>query len=521
MLAREVEVMTTDPETQESPRTRRARFKDWYWVKQYQLHMRTPWLVRHPSDREDLAISRRRDPEANQKTTPPPEEQITPIAFWLVEFYGPSEFANLAGALDRWESLQQPKTMRDSVSEWIRETRQHGYPAWRRLGLFVSKTSRASGDTVPCAPPEGIKYVSADLHSITASLTAIVYQFVLHETEHRALDNLLRRVYQTAVVTKTRVRRTTPVEMVKLRAVEEWTLEYRRRCERWIAREAAGAFTRASPNSQLPCCELLQLAHLLPFSNPKGPERGYARMLGLDNDLAAYSSDELPGFRLGEPIHGGRSRLSLILAFRPDDVPVDNLRRYGGTGPGQYLNYLHGRVESLLIRWALVRLVSAYQGVLGRSRDFFPGLQISSRGATRLLDFIARTLSVTGSLSSIRSDLETFADSPWWSDGLPSFVSVHDPMRGEVSAELRTRLKEALTHIAKDERILQRYLTEYASVFSASTSLRLQSHVRFLTWVMLFLTLASVMLGSVAIRDQLVAQRDTTTPPSAIQRSQP
>jgi hypothetical protein len=188
---------------------------------------------------------------------------------------------------------------------------------------------------------------------------------------------------------------------------------------------------------------------------------------------------------------------------------------YGGAGPGRYLNYLDQRVTALLIRWALLGLVEAYQGALSRSRDLFPGLQVSRRGATRLLDFIGEALSVTGSLASIRSDLEAFADSPWWLREFPPFSSIHDSNRAILTEELR--LKQGLARISRNEEILEQHLTQYASVFSASASLRLQAHVRVLTWIMLFLTLISVALGFIAVRDQLVVQHR----PTKLQQAQP
>jgi hypothetical protein len=192
----------------------------------------------------------------------------------------------------------------------------------------------------------------------------------------------------------------------------------------------------------------------------------------------------------------------LLLAAKDADIPNEATLGYGVGKRDRYVNYLQTRVNSLLARWAVSAMVVGYERVVNGSRDAIPRDSASISQTLRSLDFLRKIINGSVDLVAVCSDLVDFTQHPslftrdigQFRPANPTWVSGDTTL----GASLRRRIAERATRLSQTDDRIRQLLAQYGTVQSTIVNLRLQRHIKVLTWLMLLLALATLALGVVS-----------------------
>ena len=166
-------------------------------------HRYFPTIVQNPEWSLQLAHMRERDPELNAKSEPPPDEVIDLHCVWAIEFYTPSQIAELLAGFERlgWNSSDDSLDFTSNPALWIQRTRQSSQgAAWMNLGIIQRPEQKAYVGYARSAPlPPGVEYGFAEMYSLTSSITCVVLGFVVDDTQKKCFDNALRLKRKTVI----------------------------------------------------------------------------------------------------------------------------------------------------------------------------------------------------------------------------------------------------------------------------------------------------------------------------------
>lgn len=283
--------------------------------------------------------------------------------------------------------------------------------------------------------------------------------------------------------------------------------ELRERCADWFRRNLPGLFSFGLLEGQFPSCEFISLQEQTPFppSQPGYLLPEYLSLLGIDSDIDAWVSDALPGFRLGRPVFINQDEeFHLILAAKHSDIPSDaGLDSYGGRNRQGYVNYLNHRVDGLLTRWAVRAMLEGYERVVNGVRDAIPPEATSTSETLKFLDFLRKILNTSADLVAVSSDLVDYSQCRRrFECDVADFKSINPRFAGgdsTLAESLRRMISERAAWLQRTDDSVRHLLSQYGTVQSTLVNLRLQRHVKGLTWLILLLTVATLALGVVGL----------------------
>lgn len=443
-----------------------------------------------------------RDAQENERTCPPADEQIEFHSIWMVEVFPPSLSGRLGEALRDLPSGGIYREPEEDLAEEVARARRHPLGGrWWNLGVYDNATlkPRPGGGRIELSP--SVDHLFLTMYVLAPSLTCVVGQFVLGDEAAMRIDALLRARYETQAIRRRdgSVPTLTPL-FAKRELVSAELDRLHNECKAFFSKRLPGKFCEGLLDNHLPTLYFMTLDKLRPFTDEARVD--YLDPLGVDMGHAALTSTELPGLRLSQQTGVKRRPHTFFLAGKRDELfPGD--QELGGHGRGRqgFTIALHMRLNRFVALWGLDRTLLGYEIAFGGLRDSFSSVHpVSTRKNLAALAGVERTIaSLGGDAQSVARDSQRLVDDerafsyelvtfePFQRDMWRLEGTWTDFMRREIGASSQ-RVREA----EKSARDLE--LTR-ASIISSRTNLALQSSLRWLTIVLVVLTIALVAIG--------------------------
>ena len=460
-----------------------------------------------PSQDDDdfLATARENDWERNAQTTPPTEEYIDLYCTWAVEFYTPTYIEGLVDGLQKLGASTETNQRldRDPV-DWLRMQRSlHRTSGWISLGNLLPTGSKRFGwgDAIETSLPEGVKYATWKMFSLSPSLTCIVIAFVFDEQEAAIFDATLRSEYQTYLepVGKTnRIHIPVFQKAALIRSVRE---RISNSITQWFKENVPGLFCSGLLDGKLPTCELLFLTEADPFplqQDGEAPPPQYLQLLGLDAAFEAWESTQTGGLKF-KPFHrrAREGQYHSILSIKESAIPDSLVKPYGGEKKPSMFSSLNMSFPGILSLWACISLLEGYTRHLGKIRDSASFRLATDRNTIEKLHSLGDNVSFSLDISAVTADLIANAKAKSGSFGWIEKYKSCTPDTGEeqtLNQVLLAAITEEAKRLRKMDRSIRTHLTQFGSLLAAAEDIRLQRKINKLTWTVLAAALLAPFL---------------------------
>lgn len=462
--------------------------------------------------RELQAMHRDRDPEDNRSTTPPESEKIHLRSVWIAECYPASRVSNLVDGLRKLGWLDDPYTPGQSVEKWLEDSRSSGDSAyWQNVGVIYPKGRRLLGPALAGTLPEGVESIYFYLFGMGSNLTVATFQFNMSDAVR--LDSPLRsdlRTVSEATGRSSSVRFLQPYHR-KERVLANARAKLHGRLSGWIAERFPGIFTASKADLDFPSCDFITFTNAIPCQEPNQGMYDWRRFFGLTSDWDTWRSDFLGTAILRLPrlsqAQSSRYRLEL-LANEEQFLASFDTEGYGNGTLDAAKSKMSIPMANLVALWASNVLLQSWERQLAALRDRFGDLARSRRDTDRGVITEARAaVQMLGyDVGLVATSLVRMAEDPV---NLPSEV----PDFREASKHLleyygRTKREPQVLHdrLIKSIRFRGDSVSRMAislrdsvgletAIVGSSVNLRLQATLTLLTWVLVVLAIAALVLA--------------------------
>ncbi len=483
------------PERREDPLRR---------IEKY-AHRMFPVLVRNPEYRDILRWERERQEQESVETRPSADELIDLRCFWAVEFYLPSHVEKL---LEGFAALGWDKPGRQfpdkNPSQWVRRLRETGHGGgWFPLHVIRRPGERRFFRQDYTAPlPSQAEYAVGAIYGLTSSITCIVMGFVLYEDYARCMDDALRRRYETYLEPYGRGYRIWGPRNQKDKAIKSIRTEMRQVARGWFRENLPGLFSTDILDGEMPTCEFMTLRQREPFPKRENDTRAeeYMSLLDIDHDIDTWHCEEIPGLKFAWPLmRDDKNRFHAVLAANENAFDPEKLRSYGGGGRLGCVLYVNNRIQGLISRWALLAVLAGFERHLNIVRDS-PTFKLQRRRPMRILKALGDLVSHSVDISAVSTELAHFTErrgsflhEVWGFK--PSNQRYYKDNDISVGEGIRRSIGERTRRLRNADRSVRDLLMQYGTVLSAKENIRLQTTVKWLTWVILALTAVMAYQG--------------------------
>ena len=464
------------------------------------------------------------DAENNAKTSPPTDEHIDLRCIWGVEFYTPSCFDSLVDAFCElgWDKDDEDDGLFNSRNPvtWLYNQRrsQHG-GSWLNLGILTRHPpDQSSLGLRRYAPlPPGVGSASASIYSVSPSLICIVIHFQFERESSTCFEQALKKDRQTfgerrSKEAKSRGFRIKTPEVQKSEHISRIRSEKSKQVSSWFGQNLPGLFSSGILQGNVPTCEFTTLRKAEPFPAREQNQETiptYLRLLGLDQDLAAWESNDIPGLRFHTlrpsdddfRYHSGFAvkEDALVSALAKDIPSEDEL----------YQNYhLNLMFSGQISIWAIQALLEGYTYHINKIRDsdiFKTGVR---KNTVKVLKELGRNISHSVDIAAVATELIASAEQH---RTLARRVKDFKPCRVDIYGEVYPLSKFLIDTIGRQsawikstDQSLRDHLTQYGSLLAAAEEVQLQRKVNCLTWILVGLTLLSAGLAVDAVVNQVL-----------------
>jgi hypothetical protein len=426
--------------------------------------------------RRDVRAFREEDAQANLESSPPDDERVRVHCIWAVEFFGPTEQAQLLASIKRLDWDRHDRWYGD-VSEWVRESRSGTGGGWLNLGTITRRGDRRwMGDKRYTDLPSAFDSALGSVVSMSSSLTAVVMQFSLRDEPRGRLDRALRATYQTyASRTEQGIRFHPPADQ-KRKAASQVLDGYRQQAASWFRTELPGVFAGGLLGPHFPTCIFLTTDRARPFDDTaRASFNTYMQILGLGHEWDVWSSQDLEGLTLHFSRYDTSPALNLIIAGRADQVFTKE-RGEGAGGDSEWgtvyrlsLDFTHS-----VTYLAIESLLRGYDARLAELRDALRSL--ADREDERSLRRVRREiLAVGGDIQPVASDLIHWL-LPRWRAGIDftPAPSSPEPDKGRKLLDSRSKyFHERAERLMATQAWLRDVLSAAAGLSASTVALRL------------------------------------------------
>lgn len=456
-----------------------------------------------PYDDEWLALARERDQERNASTTPPPGECIDLHCIWAVEFYTPTHIDGLVKSLKNLGvgTETDRRLSRDPIS-WLRRQRSlHRSSGWFNLGFLkpVGSPLLLGVDPIVISLPDGVKYATWTLFSLSPSLTCIVVSFVFDEERATMLESVLRATYQTGleplVGGSTRIHHP---DFQKRDRVDLVRKENSELCMKWFKGNIPGLFCSGLLEGQLPTCELIFLKEAEPFplyQEGQGPPPLYLQHLGLDAHVETWESASINGLKFKPSDRRNRyTPHHSILAICEGSISNAQLNHYEPDEKHKVFNSLNMSFPNILNLWAINSMLEGYTRHLGRIRD---SASFRHRNTIETLDTLSDSVSFSLDVSAVTADLISSAKSNFRLFEPIEKFTMSGPKPGEpetLHQALFATISEEAKRLRKMDTSIRNHLTQFGSLLAAKENIQVQLSINNLTKIILAAAVAIPIL---------------------------
>jgi len=521
--------------------------------REWLLHPRQRWQARRRHAdmlREIDEYRRERDPAENAESAPPASEEIRLHAVWGAESY-PLSFIDVLLDAVRRLTAQGRYGPWEPPAERIEQSLRLGGSGWIPLGPVVSPGSRfyAHASPIEVVLPRYVEYGHASVHYSVPSHAVLVVTFVLDDAGSRRVEESLRATYHSYATGHGNWTTIHDPANQKREAVRAKRAEQLAELATFFAREAPGLF--ASDGRQVPSIEFWTTREREPFEEDQEEGRrrslnDFIQLLGWITWTNIWRGPH--GLTLKEaPLTGDDfwSSPNLQLVAREAELFAGkDLEMYGGRSREAYVNRLKDSIDPLAAVLALTETFRFYDAELVSSRRRLREAQ--SRSLRRR---VKATIAVQDRLLRQHADVDALARGvqQWKDDLLPLLrhttidferwlpMSLRDsnardqaagsrtarPKRGRArltrrseeptqveSTEARRRrdpprtwletqareIRVRAEHVVGGSREISDVVRASSETTSAQASLRLQRQVALLTWALLIIGAAMLIV---------------------------
>ncbi len=451
-----------------------------------------------PSFPFDDGSFRARDERINRDSTPPSDEHVDLRCVWGIDFYTPSDVAELEGHLHDlgWGAAQRSRSGRDPVS-WLRGLRRHRYGAASfPVGPITaehSPTFIVDTYSVDHLPP-GVSYAQGSIHSLSPSLIAISICFIIEPSFSTTINDSLRTPHVSYRVPTPRGYAIIDPYIQKCESIAAIRGIVQEGIADWFSAHVPGIFSRSS--TRLPTCELLTAKVARPFVFGESTGRGrysYLGPIGFDASSDSWKTLKVEGMVFNIP----RDHYHANIAVNAADLEAAVADGYGPprTGSVHFLNMI---MESVIVSWAILPLLETYTQDV--STDSLP----DSQDHVQALDNLKTKMMARGDVAALTTELGDEGDHGGWTwIEAREFVRVRPfPREKQVTLgeELQFLIQNQAAWLNEMNRVTREHATQYGTLLAATESIRIQRGLNRLT-----LSLAG--LAIVAIGMPIIAER--------------
>jgi len=386
-------------------------------------------------DGDEAAFHREVDERENDETTPPKNERVGRPAVMLAECFVGGDLERLTAGLSRLGLREASLFGANDYFAWADGVRRGSSSgSWTRAGSFyrVDTERRWMGDR-PAQMPEDFDRISLRAHAPTPAVVVLTAVFELAFDAASALDDELRTRRYLRLERSGNLTHFLSARHRKLDALATERSRVLASAQSWLEANLPGTLIEDFGGRDVPAVEFITTRLAVPTEvDDKGDAEsradrfnGYCGLLGLDTDLDAWESERLRGWRLIEPSmrQSTVGRRTLLLWSTEDPgfqyTGQESSRRSEVTLDPNATPKFQDFFGPLLVRWALVRLVEAYEESLAQLRDTLTG---SGHGQVRRLSRATEIIASTSfDASIVGREVADLAqrDRAWMWDVLP------------------------------------------------------------------------------------------------------
>jgi hypothetical protein len=443
-----------------------------------------------------------RDDEENDRTSPPVDERIEVHSVWMVEVFPPSLSIRLGRALGRLPSGGIYRRPGEDLAEEVARARRHPLGGWWwNLGVLNNRAlgPRPGGSTIEL--PDAVDHLFLTMYLMAPSLACVVGQFVLTDQAASRIDAILRARYSTEGVRQRDGSVLTRSPLTSKRELVAGELDHLHdACKSWFGVTIPGAFCDGLLEDHLPTCYFMTLDKVRPLTDEARLE--YLDPVGINMGYSALASKNLPGLRLSEPTGVSRRSHTFYLAGKRDELfPNDDSLGGHGRGRGGFTVALHMRLNRFIAMWGLERTLLGYEMAFGRLRDSFSSTHPTStrKNLAALSEAGINIATLGGDALAVARDAQRLTDNERaFGHELVTFEPVQREMwrfEGTWTDVMRNDIRASAQRVAEAEASTRDLELTRASIISSRTNLALQSSLRWLTILLVVLTIALVAIG--------------------------
>ena len=432
---------------------------------------------------------------------------------WAVEFYTPAHTDELIENLSSFNrSSSRSEYDAEPLDSWIKRFHKvaHG-GGWVNLGTWEPKglPRKFIGPSRLVDMPPTVAYALAKAHRISPAITCIAICFVFEEDFSTSFDTALRKSRDTytrpvaaGFSTHTpREQKTEAIELIRAQISDDFTF--------WFREHIPGIFSSDPIDGRVPICEFLTLQKATPFADRESRSAAgleYLRILGLDANWEAWRHSSVP------ELHFSIQRQYLAAPLRYSTLTANEPRfsrlvgDYGGhKGQLAQILYLDENMHDLFCMWAGSSLFDVFTETLNRVRnsdDFRFGQSGNSvANLQRLQDHIFSLPDIEAVSTEFANDIGA---SGWYSRSTRMFVPCEPELYtpdDTLSTVFQRRISKRSDWLQRTERAVRDQLAQTGAIINAYENVRLQKNVNKLTWLVVVLTVCSVLIGGLQLSD--------------------
>lgn len=472
-----------------------VRRHPWY------IGMRRKFMGGEP--RRILEAWRKQDPNLNERSSPPEDEEIRLLCVWAVECFPPAYTDDLVAGLSKlgWD---EPYFFSDPILGIEKMRERHAGGQMTHLGYLVPKGStRVLGPTVRVAPlPKGVDYAIADLYSVTPSLQCVVVCFVLEEDVASRFDQALRDTCRTeATLTKDGWLYSLP-DRQKAERVAEIRQDLSDSVVRWFRKNLRGLFSSGLLHGEIPICEGITTRVAEPFPAPSerdGAFASYTSLLGIDQDRGVWRCQEDPTLKLRFPRDGDRSlQHSAVLAANEPRLTGSYLG--GHLMDAEEMYPTHALMSPWLSVWGLVPLLRGYVRLVRDVRDSPALRDADQKFAAVILEKLRGYLAYSIDISDVASELskEPVGRFPL-AQSVPFDPCVPGQSKLPLLDFLDGKIKGLASWVLGREQALRDQVVQISSLLGIEENIRTQTKMRRMTWWVLVLSVVAIGIAVLSL----------------------
>lgn len=472
----------------------------WWWGYARFPHIVPEFYPRRSPPRREW------DAKVNDETAVPEGEAVDLLCLWALEAYGPAEIDKLYAGLHKlgWDNSLRVGDGRESCIEWVRRQRKRGSGGSYNVGVVNRRGAGGfSPDGLEADLPDRVEYLIVKLYQICPSLTFAQILF--------ALDADARKFYEVELNSA----RETTLEPIretcgaythfdpyshKERAIKAVRADWQRRISVWVSQWLPGLFCSMA-NGAVPTAECVMTADVNVLENSRQearPGRQWCRAITMRFPYDFWKSANNDAIFVAPIGDAQEERSHVLIAVSQRRIPEETAKSYGGLNPGGVISILCDTLDRVIVHFGLFALLNSFRRRLLLTRDALKTVQSGERRAIRTLDYIQEFFASDAQtpiiLAELKFSAEEIGNYLWWGgSGFISGDARPGVFRGDLSEYIRQITRSVAERLLRDGQVTREGLLQLSDVVSARVSVKAQRTMRRLTWMVIFLSVATVL----------------------------